>query len=160
MIQMLQQQYAMVRHTRSIVFAFLASEIKGDLNKPVAAFDNKTIHNLLEHVAFCYYSWLDGFAMQKPPLAGQNNTTMDHIRRLYSCVDDTVTIFLQTFHKNIEFPISGYHDSMGQLRVTPLQLFTHVITHEFHHKGQMMSMCRILGHQPPDTDVSDIFVVQ
>jgi uncharacterized damage-inducible protein DinB len=47
----------------------------------------------------------------------------------------------------------GYHDS-----ATPLQLFTHVMTHEFHHKGQLLSMFRILGHVPPDTDVSMSFV--
>ena len=37
--------------------------------------------------------------------------------------------------------------------LTPLQLFTHTITHEFHHKGQVLSMSRLLGYVPVDTDV-------
>ncbi|HEY4149679.1 MAG TPA: hypothetical protein VGM41_12155, partial [Chitinophagaceae bacterium] len=94
MIQILQQQYTLVQHTRSIVFSFLTNEVKDELNTPVPPFDNKTICNLLEHNAICYYNWLACFAMQKPGLAAQNNTTMDDIHRLYSHVDDTVAIFL------------------------------------------------------------------
>jgi len=30
---------------------------------------------------------------------------------------------------------------------------THVMTHEFHHKGQIMTMGRMLGYTPPDADV-------
>ncbi|HEX8506591.1 MAG TPA: DinB family protein [Hymenobacter sp.] len=37
------------------------------------------------------------------------------------------------------------------LELSPLQLFPHVITHEFHHKGQILSMSRLLGHVPVDT---------
>lgn len=160
MTQLLQQQYALARDTRSIVFDFLAGEMRDDLNTPVSAFDHKTICQLLQHSAICYYNWLACFAMQKPPLAGQHVTTMDDVHRLYAQVDDTVAVFLQTFHKNLESPVNGVHDYMGPLSATPLQLFTHVLTHEFHHKGQLMSMCRILGHQPPDTDVSNFFVTQ
>ena len=157
MIQVFQQQYTLVQSTRSIVFGFLADQIKDDLNTPVSAFDNKTIRDLLEHNAFCYYNWLACFARQMPPLADQNNTTLDDIRRLYFHVDDSVAIFLQTFHEKMGSPITGIHDTMGRLSATPLQLFTHVLTHEFHHKGQIMSMCRLLGHPPPDTDVSNFF---
>ena len=113
----------------------------------------------MSNSAVCYYNWLAGFAMQKAPLARQSITTMDDVHRLYAQVNDTVAAFLRTFQGNLESPINGTHDAMGQLSATPLQVFTHVLTHEFHHKGQIMSMCRILGHQPPDTDVSNFFVV-
>ncbi|MCB0624495.1 MAG: hypothetical protein KDC43_11415, partial [Saprospiraceae bacterium] len=33
------------------------------------------------------------------------------------------------------------------------RLFTHVVTHEFHHKGQILSLTRHLGFVPVDTDV-------
>ena len=157
MIELLQQQYDLAQRTRSIVFGFLADQAGKDLNTPVPAFDNKTIGNLLEHTAYCYHNWLACFAMQKPPLDDQNNTSLDHIRQLYSHVDDTVGIFLGTFQGKLESLIAGTHDSMGQLSATPVQIFTHVLTHEFHHKGQIMSMCRLLGYPPPDTDVSNFF---
>jgi uncharacterized damage-inducible protein DinB len=156
MMSFLPQQYALVQGTRSIVFDFLAGPISEDLNTPVPAFDNKTILWMLEHTAYCYYSWLDSFAMQKPMLAGQS-TTLDQVKQFYSVVDDTVSVFLGTYCEKMESPIAGVHDTMGSLTVTPLQLFTHVLTHEFHHKGQIMSMCRLLGYPPPDTDVSNFF---
>ncbi len=37
---------------------------------------------------------------------------------------------------------------------TPAFILHHVLTHAFHHKGQIVAMCRVLGHPPPDTDLS------
>ena len=62
MVELLQQQYDLAQRTRSIVFGFLADQAGKDLNTPVPAFDNKTILNLLEHTAYCYYIWLADFA--------------------------------------------------------------------------------------------------
>jgi uncharacterized damage-inducible protein DinB len=36
---------------------------------------------------------------------------------------------------------------------SPLEVFTHVMTHEYHHKGQLLSLSRQLGYTPIDTDV-------
>lgn len=37
--------------------------------------------------------------------------------------------------------------------MTPRKLFMHTVTHEYHHKGQIMAMDRQLGYEPPNTDV-------
>ena len=39
-------------------------------------------------------------------------------------------------------------------RRTPALVLHHVLTHAFHHKGQIVAMCRMLGHPAPDTDLS------
>ena len=45
----------------------------------------------------------------------------------------------------------------GELAVrTPAFMIHHVLTHTFHHKGQIVAMCRVLGHPAPDTDLSQI----
>ena len=36
---------------------------------------------------------------------------------------------------------------------TPALVLHHVLTHAFHHKGQVVAMCRLLGHPAPDTDL-------
>lgn len=42
----------------------------------------------------------------------------------------------------------------GDLRVrTPALVLHHVFTHAFHHKGQVVAMCRLLGHPAPYTDL-------
>jgi uncharacterized damage-inducible protein DinB len=36
---------------------------------------------------------------------------------------------------------------------TPALILHHMLTHAFHHKGQIVAMCRVLGHPAPDTDL-------
>lgn len=42
-----------------------------------------------------------------------------------------------------------------QLR-SPAFILLHVITHAFHHKGQVVAMLRILGYPAPDTDLQQV----
>ena len=47
------------------------------------------------------------------------------------------------------------HFPDGDLAVrTPALVLHHVLTHAFHHKGQIVAMCRDLGCPAPDTDLS------
>jgi uncharacterized damage-inducible protein DinB len=47
------------------------------------------------------------------------------------------------------------HFSDGDSAVrTPALILHHVLTHAFHHKGQIVSMCRDLGYPAPDTDLN------
>ena len=36
---------------------------------------------------------------------------------------------------------------------SPAFILLHVVTHAFHHKGQIAAMFRLLGHPAPDTDL-------
>ena len=38
---------------------------------------------------------------------------------------------------------------------TPALVLHHFLTHAFHHKGQIVAMCRLLGHPAPDTDLNN-----
>jgi uncharacterized damage-inducible protein DinB len=38
-------------------------------------------------------------------------------------------------------------------QVAPAPMLHHVLTHGFHHKGQIVAMCRILGYPAPETDL-------
>jgi len=41
---------------------------------------------------------------------------------------------------------------VGELK-SPAFILLHVVTHAFHHKGQVVAMLRILGYPAPDTDL-------
>ncbi len=43
----------------------------------------------------------------------------------------------------------------GELR-SPAFILLHVVTHAFHHKGQVVAMLRILGYPAPDTDLQPV----
>jgi uncharacterized damage-inducible protein DinB len=47
------------------------------------------------------------------------------------------------------------HFSDGDTAVrTPALILYHILTHAFHHKGQIVAMCRALGYPAPDTDLN------
>jgi uncharacterized damage-inducible protein DinB len=155
MITILQKQYALVQGSREVVFNFIDTQVGADLNTPVPAFENQTIRYLLVHIANTYFHWLTSFALKKSfnLLEDQGFVNIDLMRPLFAEVDDTMATFLANFTGKLDIPLNGVISRNRQVSATPLQLFTHVITHEFHHKGQIMSMCRSLGYIPPDTDV-------
>src|ERR1700761_2097252 len=144
MIEVFKEQYKLVKSSREIVLNFIEQEVKNDLDTPVAEYDNHTIRHLLVHVTYCYFHWLAAFAMKRPVewLDSEDLTTIRQIRLLYYKVDEAVVDFMEEF-KYKYGPITGIHDACGHVSASPVQLFTHVTSHEFHHKGQMMSMCRI-----------------
>lgn len=37
---------------------------------------------------------------------------------------------------------------------TPALVLHHLLTHAFHHKGQIVAICRVLGHPAQDTDLN------
>jgi uncharacterized damage-inducible protein DinB len=80
--------------------------------------------------------------------------SVDQIRTVYKSVDQIVEKFLTQFDLAQDKPVSGRIQSRStDVAMTPLQLFTHVITHEYHHKGQVLSISRQLGYTPIDTDI-------
>ncbi len=155
MTTLLQQQYTLIQSSREVVFNFIEHEAGNDLNKPVAAFDNKTMRYLLVHTANTYLHWLSYFAHKQEVnfVNDENFTTIALIKSLYEKADQAVENFLFAFADNLNLKIAGTLSHNRQVTATPLQLFTHVTTHEFHHKGQVMTMARLLGHPPPDTDI-------
>ena len=155
MIDILKKQYALLQRPRAIMLNFVETEVGNDWNTPVTIYDNKTIHGLLEHTASCYFCWLAYFCLGEPygSIKDEGFLTFDDLRKLYKKVDETVAAFFDHFEDKLEVPVTRMHWDEEVLTFTLLQLFTHVITHEFHHKGQIVMMCRMLGYVPPETDI-------
>ena len=155
MIDILKEQYRLVKSSREVVFEFIDTRVGKDLNTAVAAFEDKTIRYLLVHTANTYVHWLHNFALQKQAEFADDRefTYIEGIKKLYEDADKVMDTFLAVFSGRLDEVIGGTLSGNRVVRATPLQLFTHVITHEFHHKGQIMTMCRLLGYPPPDTDI-------
>ena len=159
MSDIIKQQYFLVQKSRTVVLDFVESTMKVDIDTPLILCNHQTIGYLLEHIAACYQSWLTGFVNlpKTDVLTNGNNIGMGAIRQRYEKVDKLVFAFMEKYKQNIELPLILMHDACGEVHTTPQQLLTHVMTHEFHHKGQIMLMSRMLGFIPPDTDVSLFF---
>ena len=141
----------MLQHSRELLFRFIETTLGQDLHTPLQAYDNKSVRDLLEHSASCYFYWLGHFASGQPDrsLEKEDISSMPLVRSLYREVDVLVNGFLEKCDEDLNMPIME--------DATPLQIFTQPFTHEFHHKGQIALMCRLLGYIPPDTDVRRSF---
>ncbi len=157
---MLQQQYTWTQYVRETLLSFVETAVGDDLNTPMTAYDNKTICDLLWHSADCYFAWIVRFAGVRTDniLKAEACSTLPQLRRLYGQVDEIIAAFLKKFGDNPDESIKGRPDPDGpQVTATPRQIFMHVVSHEFHHKGQIVLMCRLMGHIPPETDLSLVF---
>ena len=154
-MEILRQQYELIKGSRQAMLGFITNEAGAQLVSPIKEFNGNTIGYLLVHIANTYKHWAANFAMQKelPYVDEHSIRDIDTIQKLFDEADELMEQFLDNF-PDLDLKITNtVRSGTITITVTPLELFTHMITHEFHHKGQIMTMCRLLGHVPPDTDV-------
>ncbi|RYE37031.1 MAG: hypothetical protein EOP48_29155 [Sphingobacteriales bacterium] len=150
----LKEQYNYIRSAREVVLTHLTSLPETDLNSPVAAFNNKSISFMLVHICNVYIHWAGNYALGKGLQYHdeQKAFNLEGISTAFENVNELMDEFFTNFEGKLLEEITAKIN--GQMVTgSPLKVFTHVITHEFHHKGQLMSMTRLLGSYPPDTDV-------
>ena len=157
MKELLSVQYDFVKGARHALFTYCATTGE-DFVKPVLAFNNNSIRDLLVHIANTYISWLDNFGLNGTRIFRNNEEvqTLYQIKTIFDEIDLIVNDFLEKYIDSYQLPVTKHIERKGiTLALPPLQLFTHVITHEFHHKGQILIMSRLLGYTPVDTDMDD-----
>ena len=149
------KQYDLVIEAREVVFNLCDSMSPHDYVKHVDHFGQGSIRKTQAHIVDAYIHWIANYALNKsiPYLKADLINTVAAMRIEYANVNSWMSEFLEVHAENPHVPIINTLGKRGQITTTPLTLFTHMITHEFHHKGQIVSMARILGYQPPDTDI-------
>lgn len=156
MHQLLTAQYEGVKGARQALFSYCRTINNADLLTKIETFNTNSILMLLTHVANSYLHWVKFFDLQIPPqyFNGEAAMNMKDIEFMFEQVDAAIAGFLSRHKVNYEESFTKTHPRKNQLiTTTPLLLYTHVITHEFHHKGQILTMSRLLGYTPVDTDV-------
>lgn len=158
----LRAQYDYIKQTRQVLFSFLEQLPQSVLHESVPNFGSGTIINTHIHVADCYRYWLGTFALRMEGLSFTSDAEvkiadMKWVRERFEQVDQIVEKFIGTYS------VDWTGDILGKVKwqkepwkTTPLWLLTHAETHEFHHKGQIVTMARHLGFEPPDTDLAVI----
>ena len=127
-------------------------------HKPIPGFGHPSIWMQLVHILTCEEGWVhdlqnktfSGWHEEDCPTMAVLLATKDRIReatRAY--VSDLMEEQLNTTLS--QRPV----DWGGELR-SPGFILLHVITHAFHHKGQIVAMLRILGYPAPDTDLQQV----
>ncbi len=127
-----------------------------DYTKEVPGFGFPTLRTQVIHILNCEAFWIRTLqALLVEDEDPADHPTVSHARTLQR----TVSLKTQNYLSRLsEQHLNGnmqLHFSDGDTAVrTPALILHHLLTHAFHHKGQIVAMCRTLGHPAPDTDLN------
>lgn len=156
MVDIFFNQYALIREGRQTLFRYCESLQTVHFIQELETFGGRSIQYLMIHMANTYFFWLGHFTSlnQQDLFNAEVLKSMHDIRNVFNETDNLVNSFLEKYgselNKQIANKVPGRDLTVSS---SPLELFTHVITHEYHHKGQILSMSRQLGYIPVDTDL-------
>jgi uncharacterized damage-inducible protein DinB len=148
------EQYEFVKDSRTVLFAYCKTISPDDfVNQNTSFGRGGSMRNLLVHIANIYEHWIGNIALKKNVTYAnyENYKTIREVILLFDAIDNVMADFILAmdhFDPEIYYEIQN---SKGSSK--PIKLFTHVITHEYHHKGQILSLSRHLGYTPVDTDI-------
>jgi uncharacterized damage-inducible protein DinB len=134
----------------------LATIDSANYRKELPGFGAPTLHQQVLHIVNCEAYW--GHLLRNVPFTNHNPAQYPQVtgaKQLLDQVGRETLAFLaglnnEQLNSNREL---HFRDGSTALR-TPAFVLHHVFTHAFHHKGQAVAMCRVLGHPAPDTDLS------
>lgn len=147
--------YSWVQDTRQPLLQHL-EDLPNDLyTQPLEVLAGESVRDRHVHVAGCYLHWLARVGMGEVPITDEPATYANPqaVRDLFQEVDHLVDRFIQVAGEHVDEPMARVnHDE--RIIVTPRWLLAHPITHEFHHKGQIVVALRLLGHPIEDSDLA------
>jgi len=153
--EILLNQYELVKSSRKVVFNFCREFKHSDYTKEIDGFGRGSICTTQTHIANTYIFWVANSVMNKSlsyhdykPV--ELNAVMEVFYGVNQFMEEFINLYINDIFSRKTINIK---DGNNKISATLLQIFTHVITHEFHHKGQIMSMGRLLGYVPPDADI-------
>ena len=154
MMDLMQAQYQYVKEARMVLFDYCKTIPAADLLREHSSFGRGgSMRNLMVHNANVYEFWIgqQTFKEAYPLTAYESVADITALIRLYEQADHLAGRLITLAGTGTSAVTCERKGSMVEIPI--LKLFTHVITHEFHHKGQVLSISRMLGYTPADTDV-------
>jgi uncharacterized damage-inducible protein DinB len=127
-----------------------------DYAKEVPGFGFPTVRAQVVHILNCEGFWIH--TLQTVPFEDRDPADWPTVadarvmQREISLQTLTYLSDLSEQHLNVGVELH-FADGDSAVR-TPALILHHVLTHAFHHKGQIVSMCRSLGYPAPDTDLN------
>jgi uncharacterized damage-inducible protein DinB len=148
-----------VMHDRIDLLLGHIASVPDDLrHKPISGFGHPSIWKQLIHILTCEEGWVHD--LQSKIFSGwheEDCRTIPALQIAKSRIRDATRAYLSSLtEEQLNLTLTQRPaDWGGELR-SPAFILLHVITHAFHHKGQVVAMLRILGYPAPDTDLQPV----
>lgn len=128
------------------------------LRRSIPGFGHPSVWEQLVHILMCEEGWVhdlqnktfDGWSEEDCPAVAALLVQRDRIR------DATQAYCGNLTEEQLNSTLSTRPADWGGKLRSPAFILLHVITHTFHHKGQVVAMLRILGYPAPDTDLQPV----
>lgn len=108
------------------------------------------------HVFNCESFWIH--TLQSSPftdrLPADSPAVSDAREVQHQVMEQTLAYFSRLTEEQLNANTKLYFPEGDTAIRTPALVLHHLLTHAFHHKGQIVAMCRLLGHPAPDTDLN------
>jgi uncharacterized damage-inducible protein DinB len=140
----------------SLVLDHLSTLPKDDYAQKLTGFGFPTLREQIVHILNCEAFWIH--ILQNVPFENRDPADWPDVssaRVLQSKVIADTFAYLSDLTDEKLNADAELHFADGDTAVrAPALILHHIFTHAFHHKGQIVSMCRALGHPAPDTDLN------
>ncbi len=127
----------------------------GLLREPLAGFGFPTIWKQLTHILTVEEGWIHDLQDKTFNAWGEEDCpAITELLAAKSRLRDATRVYIDSLSEaELNTKLAKRPQAwFGELR-NPAFILLHVITHTFHHKGQVVAMLRVLGHPAPDTDL-------
>jgi uncharacterized damage-inducible protein DinB len=150
--------HALMHERLDLLLSHVATVPDNLQHQLVPGFGHPSLRKQLVHILTCEEGWVHD--LQNKAFAGwqeEDRPTMATLLAAKAQIRVATRTYLDGLTEEqlnttlAERPV----DWGGELR-SPAFILLHVITHAFHHKGQVVAMLRILGHPAPDTDLQPV----
>ncbi len=149
--------YNWVKRSRDELFDYLETLPNEVYLQEHPDFAYGSIRNIQAHVAGCYLFWVGsmGLKLESPPKNFELLPNAPAMRTAFVGIDTLVLQALEAF-RNLDAPLELTLPEGNSMMVSQHWLILHPITHEFHHKGQLLALARVLGHPLPEDMFADL----
>lgn len=175
--------YQWVRRTRERLFEYTSSLPNEVYLRDQPDLPSSSLRDIHVHVADMYLWWIGRYCMGVEPYREQldalpSSATSTHAARMasiialeraetlrltdaaavrakFSRVDDLMAQAFETLDR-LDEPFEVTRASGRRVTVTRRWALVAQMTHEFHHKGQMLAFGRALGHPLPEDIATDL----
>lgn len=137
----------LLSHAGTIPRHLLASELTG--------FGKPTLRDQIAHVLTNELAWVRG--LQSLPIqrveAAALSTVEAAVGEQKRIAQATIKYLHELGEQELNTEFHGRMEEWPGPPRSPAFILLHVVTHFFHHKGQIVAMMRLLGYPAPDTDM-------
>ena len=155
-IEGVQKLHTWTHDSLSLVLDHLSTIPTADYRKELPGFGFSTLQKQVVHIFNCEVFWihtLQGLAyVDRDPAECPDVAAA---RLLKQQVSRQTLFYLSSLTNEQLNANAELHFPDGDHAVrTPALVLHHLLTHAFHHKGQIVAMCRVLGRPASDTDLN------